>query len=481
MGQGSLRWGLPLLLMGGLLLRLPGLDSPLLDGHAWRQTHTATIARNYVRNGYVFWRPQVDWAGSKPGHVRSELPVYPYLLALVWGLTGVREWVGRLLTALLSLWGGVALYRLAERWFDERVALGAVFFYMVNPVHLFFHRVVMPDALMVSASLWALERMECYLERRHWSLWLQSWLLLAAAGGTKPTSLIVAVPMLARWLQHWGKTGWKRWEVWGAVGGLALLVGAWDAYALHWGRETPEGVNLLGTGALLNWRLWLDLGLHRTFWSRFLFVFAGLAGTLLALLGAGEVYRRRNNGLILWTLAGVAIYLFMPNYVMGNYYYFLPLLPPLGLLVALGWARFSKPALWPGVGVLLVGGFAVGYQVAASWYRWNQPVEEAARAVRERTAEGDLVFACCEDGPALLYYCQRRGWFHWEPGASPAQVLERRQQEGMRWFVSVLPEHRTGPVACWLREHGEEIVAEGTFILWKIRPAAGGSKIATRR
>src|SRR5205809_6959308 len=93
-------WPALALALLALALRCYGLTAPLLDYHSWRQADTAAIARNYGTSGYRLAYPQVDWGGQTPGYVESEFPLYSYTLALLYGIFGVYDWIGRLITAL---------------------------------------------------------------------------------------------------------------------------------------------------------------------------------------------------------------------------------------------------------------------------------------------------------------------------------------------------------------------------------------------
>src|ERR1700754_949430 len=92
-----------------LLVHLPGITSPLLDYHAYRQCQTASMARNYVRGGMHFLNPQLDTEGT-PVRAGTEFPVYSYLLAILFKLFGMHDIWGRILSAFFGAWGAVFLY-----------------------------------------------------------------------------------------------------------------------------------------------------------------------------------------------------------------------------------------------------------------------------------------------------------------------------------------------------------------------------------
>ena len=98
-----------LVVLGGLA-RLWRIDGPPFGYHWIRQYDTAAIVRNFFDSGMSPWYPQVDWRGNSPGYVESELPAYTYLVALLYCIAGVHEWLGRALQhRVLRSFGGAAL------------------------------------------------------------------------------------------------------------------------------------------------------------------------------------------------------------------------------------------------------------------------------------------------------------------------------------------------------------------------------------
>src|SRR5579883_1218110 len=83
-------------------LHLRGLTAGPYDYHYHRQTQTALIARNLRRDGLNPLRPRIDWAGAgEPAPSRataaSELPLFMWLMGLLWPILGLGEIWGRVL------------------------------------------------------------------------------------------------------------------------------------------------------------------------------------------------------------------------------------------------------------------------------------------------------------------------------------------------------------------------------------------------
>lgn len=46
----------------------------------WRQADMLSVARNYFRNGFHLFFPQIDWSGAGPGFLEMELPRVTFTL-----------------------------------------------------------------------------------------------------------------------------------------------------------------------------------------------------------------------------------------------------------------------------------------------------------------------------------------------------------------------------------------------------------------
>ncbi len=66
-GRSVKPYGLLFILALAFLLRLYHIDDPLVGVESWRQTATASVARNYFVGGYNLLYPQIDWGGGVNG------------------------------------------------------------------------------------------------------------------------------------------------------------------------------------------------------------------------------------------------------------------------------------------------------------------------------------------------------------------------------------------------------------------------------
>jgi len=143
-----------------------------------------------------------------------------------------------------------------------------------------------------------------------------------------------------------------------------------------------------------------------------------------------------------WLLACGLLVLALPRKFYEMNYYVMAVLPPLCVLVGLGWQVVSE-RLRPGkmaTAVLLVVAFGLSMRYAAR-PAFVTPAEDrsvlaAAAAVRDLTAPEEPVATSHGTGIALLYYCDRPGWAV-DPADLNTATLAQPVAQGARYLVVV--------------------------------------------
>jgi tetratricopeptide (TPR) repeat protein len=114
----------------------PYYRSPLIDG--WEYHRDALLISRLGQPSRIpFWHP----------------PLYPYLLAGVYGLFGSGPLAPRLLNFALALLAGWLVYRLARRLLDRRTSLLAMAIHLFLPLGLFFEGQLLPVTLVIALDL----------------------------------------------------------------------------------------------------------------------------------------------------------------------------------------------------------------------------------------------------------------------------------------------------------------------------------------
>jgi len=91
-----------------VLLRIYGIDLPLIESHQLRQAQTADVTRNlyYDKMDIFHTRMNVFGDGAKPAVL--EFPLMQAITALTYYVSGVHEIIGRIVSILLLIDFGVA-------------------------------------------------------------------------------------------------------------------------------------------------------------------------------------------------------------------------------------------------------------------------------------------------------------------------------------------------------------------------------------
>jgi hypothetical protein len=85
----------------GFMARAATYKSPLLDHHAWRQADTASIARNFLRERFNPFYPQIGQRrGQADGYVETGFELLAFLAATIALAVGFHPEIGRLLSTL---------------------------------------------------------------------------------------------------------------------------------------------------------------------------------------------------------------------------------------------------------------------------------------------------------------------------------------------------------------------------------------------
>jgi 4-amino-4-deoxy-L-arabinose transferase-like glycosyltransferase len=140
----------------GLGIRLIEISQPFIDAWSWREADVAMIAENFYRTGFNIFYPQVNWVGNAPGYVGIEFPLVSFIAALLYGILGVQDWIGRSVSVLFYAISLLFLYLLVGKIAHASGALVAVAIYTLTPLSIIASRAFMPDMAILSFSIMAL-------------------------------------------------------------------------------------------------------------------------------------------------------------------------------------------------------------------------------------------------------------------------------------------------------------------------------------
>jgi hypothetical protein len=164
-----------------------------------------------------------------------------------------------------------------------------------------------------------------------------------------------------------------------------------------------------------------------------------------ALLGLGLLHPAWRRYLP-WLAAMAVVIVALPRKFFEMNYYWMAVLPALGMMVGLGWQVFIdrvRPGRMAVAGVVAVAMLLAAREAARPAFitpTEDRAVREAARAIQRLTEPDEPIVTVHGTGISLLYYADRPGW----ParagdigGPNGAEQLDRHRRAGARMVVSL--------------------------------------------
>jgi hypothetical protein len=442
----------------GLLLRLRGFHSPILDHPGWRQGDTAAIARNFATLKFNIFYPQVDYDGSPPNYVELELQIVPFIAACCYKLFGIHEGIGRLISIVFGL-GTIIVTGAFARWlFRSTVAgLAAAAIYTALPGSIYYARTFMPDTTMVfflTAAVYACARSFWDDDARAWRGLIGAALLLMLAFLAKPVAVIAIVPVVCSALARFGwRATLMRPQTYALLAiafvPLAVYGNFVGAHAeWHWASGITQKHVLPALAAALRSphgfaAKLLDLGVA---FRMLVKTMLGPFGVAFLIAGFAVPFRRREGAIVYGWLAAALAYIYVVVTVERVDYYMylvLPLAAIVGGNLALRfWLVLRTTKRWQ-IGVAAAALFyvamiSVDRRLVAPYYAYSRANYVAARALDASLEPHSLIVMGHYD-PSILYYIDRKGWqedpYLWTPFDEQSAI-----RKGARYFVSV--EHK---------------------------------------
>jgi hypothetical protein len=166
--------------------------------HAWRQACDLTWAKNYLEEGFHFFKPSVHWTTiDHRNQAAQQFPIINYTVALLWGVFGQHEFIFRLFNLLIVYLGLFYLFKLAYRFLaDSFWAIYIPILLFTSPVLVFYANNFPPNAPAFGLALIALYHFWKYVQTQKPKYIFISILIYLLAGLIKPTALLSFMAMM---------------------------------------------------------------------------------------------------------------------------------------------------------------------------------------------------------------------------------------------------------------------------------------------
>lgn len=436
-----------------LLAHLKGITAPVLDYHYHRQANTASIARNYHRFDLPPWSPRIDWEGGTTERAATELPVYMWLVGLLWTIFELGDVWGRLVSVICSALTAVLLFRFLERddeaktgWLATPAACLAALSFSVLPVEVYFGRTIQPEAMALMAtvaSFWAMDRFLASSGRKAFGWWAATVAAATIAIGQKlPYAYLLGVLGFLG-LARRGRGAVLDPRIWAVPLATVALVYGWYRWASTGLYVVPRTGDASIYRSILSYERLPYFAFFQVA-SRLPELALTYPGILFAAAGARElIWRRKFWFLGAWWACVLSDVIAGGGYAHYHDYTALPWAPVNAAFIGAGlWALWKSPA-WPlSRTVVVVLGLGMPLHAALRihhWYNWTSPYLLSAKTAVDQVSGPDDLFLCNERASSLpLYLVDRRGW-SWDVAELGPGGLERVSavaKKGAKYFMT---------------------------------------------
>jgi hypothetical protein len=420
-------WLILAILLLALVLRLYRFHYPLIDWHSFRQADTASVTREYLKNGQVDWlRPKYhDLSNIQSGFANPEgyrMVEFPLINGLIahfllfaqnLGLNLDLVMTSRAFSILASLLAIYFLYRLIKVFDDEKLALFSAFVYAILPYAVFYGRAILPEPFMLTLSLMSLWQWAVFCQKKAKGLthYLLALITLASAALLKPFVVFLAPIYLAIAWHYLGPKLFTKLSIY--LFPILAFIPLW--LWRDWIQNFPTGIPV--SDWLFNknnirlkpaWWRWL-------FYERLIKLILGFTGTILLF---GNLCQINKKTLIYagWWLSIVLYFIVLASGNIQHDYYQNLMIPIVAVSVARGslilQQKFKKAHLGTAFVslILLSAWFLSAKQVAGFFNVNNWEYIEAGQAIDRLTPSNALVIAPAMGDTAFLFQTNRRGW-----------------------------------------------------------------------
>ncbi len=423
---------LTFILLVALLFRLYKINIPLADFHSWRQVDTASVARNYVKNGIDLFHPIYDDLSNvqsgiinPQGYRMVEFPIYNAIIAILYKTFPVftLEIWGRLTTIIFSLIVISIIYYLLLHESNRLSAIFGSLTYAIFPFFVFFSRVILPETTALAFSMLAIFFFYLNVESKEKKIksvitYLVSSIFFACALLIKPTIIFYLLPILFLFYRKYKLNLVKKlnFYLYFAITLIPLIY--WRTYI----KNFPEGIPVsdwLFTS--VNTAQGLKSILFRPSFFRWIFFerinSLILGGYLTLLFVLGTISKQKKYFLLSFLFSALFyIFVFQGGNLQHEYYQTL-ILPVFAMMIGLG-VNFifehKKDFISPFFISILIFflfsfSFYFSYFKVKDYYLYSQELVQEANIINNLTDPEDKIVTDRTGDTTLLYLSNRRG------------------------------------------------------------------------
>jgi len=410
-----------------LLPRLYRFHNPVADWHAFRQADTASVTREYTKNGIDLLRPKYqDLSNIQSGKDNLEgwrMVEFPMVNGLVALLVNSLPFLGlvpasRIISIAFSIGATISLYFLVKRISGKNIAFFSAATFALLPFSVFYGRAILPEPAMLFFSIGSLLFFTRYLDKKQplWSYFLSA-LFLALAILLKPFVGFLGLVYLVLAWQKFGKNIYKHIELILFVG-LSFVPFFWWR---EWIKQFPSGI------PANDWLFNSNNIRFRPAWFRWLFyerltkLFIGYVGWIFITSNLIK-FKKNLSEIAVYGSWGLGLLLYLVIIATGNVqhdYYQVIMLPFVSILLGRGaWSfyRYWKVKIGTNsaqlaTSMIFVLMLVFAWKAVSGYFNVNHwEYVEAGRVVDQNTPQDAKVIAPAFGDTIFLFQTNRTGW-----------------------------------------------------------------------
>lgn len=451
------------------MVRLYKIDSPIADWHSWRQADTATVTRNFIKNGLnPFYPTYDDMSGVAEKAIPNEntyrfveFPIYNMAVYPFYKIFGVSDMWHRLVSVFFSLGSTVFLFLILGRYLSMFGRIFSVTIFTFLPFNVFFSRTTLPEPTLVFFCLGMIYFVDKWIwdEKVGTGIWASLFTMVAFL--IKPYAFFYLLPLIYSAIL---KGKWNRYRIFKYLAFLFISLLPFLLWRL-WILQQPQGIPASS---------WLFNGdgirFRPAFWwwivsERLGREILGVTGFVLLVFGIVVKSRFSMGFLNFWLLS---MMLYLAVVATGNVrhdYYQILLVPILSVFVAKGFIDLIKGNSFfiPRIFTILFALFLFFLMFYFTWtqvkefYKINNPPIIIAGKEADKILPKDAVVIAPYNGDtAFLYQTNRKGW-----AFVTSSIKDMIADFGVTSFISVNKDNK----ANWVKRHFMVLEETPQFII----------------
>jgi len=188
-------------LLLGFFLRVQNITSPTIGYHNMKENEYLDQAYFFLNEGNLLHKQSFAFFGFDEGtgyhEEYAQVPLIPYLAALLWGIFGEQVWIVRLLMIAFMLGSIILSYLIVKRLTkNEYLALLSAFLMTIMPLGIYFGRNVQPESPGLFLILLTAFYFIKWLDTKDRRNLMYAGLGFSFAWALKYSFAIIAIPLL---------------------------------------------------------------------------------------------------------------------------------------------------------------------------------------------------------------------------------------------------------------------------------------------